>query len=109
PTSILQAVLDGTGTGSPLPIPSADVAAVARRALPAGTMLEGIGGTTVRGIAFSYADAREKGLLPVGMADGVRVARPVEEGEALTYDHLEALGDSFLWELRQSQDRACAP
>jgi predicted homoserine dehydrogenase-like protein len=104
PTSIVMAALYGKATGAPLPDPVADVVAVARRPLAAGTLLDGLGGTTVRGMAYPYAQSRADGMLPVGMACGVRLAQPVGEGEIIPYASLEEPGSGFLWQLRRRQD-----
>ena len=45
--------------------------------------------------------AAEQRLLPWGLANGVRLRRPVPEGAALTYDDLEAPGDTPCWRLRR--------
>jgi len=108
PTSIVQAVLFGKGTGSPLPTPVADVVAVAKRALPAGTLLDGIGREAVCGVAYPYAVSHAHGMLPVGMAQEVRLARPVAEGGVLTWADLAEHGTDALWQLRRTQDRLFA-
>jgi predicted homoserine dehydrogenase-like protein len=100
PFSVAQAALFGVATASPLPAPSVEVIAVAKGDLPAGAQLDGIGGRAVRGEAESAAVATASRLLPIGLADGVRLARAVPAGTPLTYDHLEAPGESACWRLR---------
>lgn len=100
PFSVAQAVLFGAATGSPLPEPSVEVVAVAKGDLPAGALLDGIGGRAVRGEAEAAPAAAAERLLPIGLADGVRLARAVPAGTALTFDHLVAPGRSACWRLR---------
>ena len=107
PMSILKAALYGEPTGAPLPTPVADVVAIAKRDLQPGDLLDGIGGRTVRGEMELARVATEGRLLPLGLAEGVKVNRNVPKGTLLTYDMLEAPGESFVWRLRGLQDSVC--
>jgi predicted homoserine dehydrogenase-like protein len=51
--------------------------------------------------------AREESFLPLGLAESVRVNRRIPKGTTLTYNMLEAPGDTFVWQLRQQQDSVC--
>jgi predicted homoserine dehydrogenase-like protein len=101
PFSVAQAVLFGTGTASPLPEPTVEVVAVAKRDLPAGTALRGMGGGEALGLAETAAAAAEQRLLPLGLANGVRLRRAVPADAPLTYDDLESPGDTPCWRLRR--------
>jgi predicted homoserine dehydrogenase-like protein len=101
PFSVAQAVLFGTGTATPLSAPTVEVVAVAKGALPAGTALAGMGDNLTRGVAEREPVAATQRLLPLGLASGVRLRRPVRAGAALTYDDLEAPGDTPCWRLRR--------
>jgi predicted homoserine dehydrogenase-like protein len=101
PYSVAQAALFRTATGTPRPEPTVEVIAVAKRDLPAGTELDGSGGRQVRGEAENADIATAQRLLPWGLANGVRLRRPVPAGAALTYDDLEAPGDTPCWRLRR--------
>lgn len=101
PISVAQAVLFRTGTATPLPEPTVEVVAVAKHDLPAGTALEGMGGGQARGVAEMASIAAAQRLLPLGLANGVRVRRPVRAEAELTYDDLEAPGDTPCWRLRR--------
>jgi predicted homoserine dehydrogenase-like protein len=101
PFSVAQAVLFGTATAAPRPEPTVEVVAVAKRDLPAGTALRGMGGGEALGVAEMAQVTAEQGLLPLGLADGVRLRRAVPAGEALTYADLEAPGDTPCWRLRR--------
>jgi predicted homoserine dehydrogenase-like protein len=107
PMSILKAVLYNEPTGAPLPSPIADVVAVAKKDLQPGDCLDGIGGKTVRGEMEIFDIAREARFLPLGLAESVRVNRRIPKGTTLTYNMLEAPGDTFVWQLRQQQDSVC--
>jgi predicted homoserine dehydrogenase-like protein len=101
PFSVAQAVLFGTATATPLPEPTVEVIAVAKRDLPAGTALHGMGGGEARGVAEMAPVTAAQGLLPLGLADGVRLRRAVRAEAALTYDDLEAPGETPCWRLRR--------
>jgi predicted homoserine dehydrogenase-like protein len=104
PMSVLRAVLYGEATASPLPVPAADVIAIAKRDLSVGDMLDGIGGQTVRGEIERRDTAEKDGLLPLILAQDIRLKAPVKRGEPLTYSMAEKPDNSFLWQLRQNQD-----
>jgi predicted homoserine dehydrogenase-like protein len=103
PLSIAAAALYGQPTGAPLPTPTAEVVAVAKRDLKQGELLDGSGGYTVYGLCEKAEVARAQGLLPLGLADQARLTQPVRRGEAITYDMAE-LADSFALKLRRLQD-----
>jgi predicted homoserine dehydrogenase-like protein len=86
--SILSAALRGEPTGTTRDW-RGDVAAVAKRDLAAGGTLDGEGGFTVYGrLAPAARSARER-LLPIGLAHGVRLRRPVPAGRALSMDDVD--------------------
>jgi predicted homoserine dehydrogenase-like protein len=101
PISVAQAVLFRTGTATPLPTPTVEVIAVAKGTLPAGTALGGMYGGQVLGLAEMADSAVEQRLLPLGLASGARLRRAVPAGAALTYDDLEAPGDTPCWRVRR--------
>ena len=77
--SILSAALRGEPTGQSRSF-AGDVAAVAKRDLAAGDMLDGEGGFTVWGRLMPAAASLAAGALPIGLAHGVRLRRPVSRG-----------------------------
>jgi len=83
--SVASAALRGEPTGSPMAF-RGDAVAVAKRALKAGDVLDGEGGTTVWGRLMPAADSLELGALPIGLAHGVTVRRDVAAGTVLTRD-----------------------
>jgi predicted homoserine dehydrogenase-like protein len=82
--SVLAAALRGEATGAATGF-RGDVAAVAKRDLAADEVLDGEGGYTVWGRLMPAADSLARGVLPIGLAQGVTLTRPVPEGEALTW------------------------
>jgi predicted homoserine dehydrogenase-like protein len=104
PMSILKAVLYNEPTGAMLPVPVADVITIAKKDLQPGEILDGIGGMTVRGVVEKYNAVKNKNLLPLGLAEKVRVNRFIPKGTELTYNMLEKDGENFVWKLRKLQD-----
>ena len=83
--SVAYAGLLGQPTGAPRGW-NGDVVATAKRDLKAGETLDGEGGYTVWGKLMPAADSLAKGCLPLGLAQGITLARPVAEGAALCWD-----------------------
>ena len=83
--SVLNAALRGEPTGSSREW-RGDVAAVAKRDLKAGEILDGEGGYTVYGRLVSAARSKAQRMLPIGLAHGVGLTRDVAAGTALTED-----------------------
>jgi predicted homoserine dehydrogenase-like protein len=65
------------------------VAATAKRDLAAGEVLDGEGGHRVYGRLLPAARSLALGALPLGLAHGVRLVRPVARGEAVRWDDVE--------------------
>lgn len=82
--SVASVALRREPTGAPTGFRS-DVVATAKRALKAGEVLDGEGGFCVWGRQTPAADSLARGLLPLGLAQNVRVGRDVAEGESLTW------------------------
>jgi predicted homoserine dehydrogenase-like protein len=80
--SVLSAALRGEPTGSAREW-NGDAVAVAKRDLRAGEMLDGEGGYTVYGRLVPAATSRAGGMLPIGLAHGVRLTRDIPAGVAL--------------------------
>ncbi len=87
--SVLSAALRREATGAPIGF-SGDAVAVAKRALPAGTRLDGEGGYTVWGRLMPAGDSLAVGALPIGLAHGIRTTRDVPAGAVLCRADVEA-------------------
>ncbi len=81
--SVASAALRGEATGAATGF-RADVAAIAKRGLAEGEVLDGEGGFTVWGKLMPAADSLSMGALPIGLAQGVKLLRPVAAGAVLT-------------------------
>jgi predicted homoserine dehydrogenase-like protein len=64
---------------------NADVVATAKRDLAVGEILDGEGGYCVWGKLFPAQKSKDFGGLPLGLAHGVRVIRPVKKGQSLSW------------------------
>ena len=87
--SIASVALRGEPTGCPDGF-RADVVATAKRDLRAGDVLDGEGGETVWGRLMPAAAALAEDGLPIGLAHGVRLQRPVEAGARLRLADVES-------------------
>jgi predicted homoserine dehydrogenase-like protein len=103
--SVLSAALRGEATGQPRAF-RGDVAAVAKRALSAGEMLDGEGGYTVWGRLTPARTSLAVGVLPIGLAHRVRLLRDVPEGSVLRYADVEALSGPAA-EARRAMEVSC--
>ncbi len=89
---------------APLPRLSSEVFAVAKRELAAGDTLDAIGGTTYYSLIDSYEVAKAEGLLPVGLAKGARVVRPIHMDTPITFADVEVAA-STVSSLRRLQEQ----
>lgn len=101
--SIVRAVLDRDSTIAPAGPPVANVLAVAKRDLRPGEILDDIGGYTFYGLIDRAPVIRQQRLLPVAMARGTRVLKPLKKGEPITMDQVEVDYNSLLWKLYEQQ------
>ena len=76
--------LRGEPTGCPTGF-RADAVATAKRALKVGELLDGEGGYTVVGRLMPAADSISVGALPLGLAHGWKVLRPIAAGEVVRW------------------------
>ena len=86
--SVASAALRQEPTGAPTGFRS-DVAATAKRDLKKGEMLDGEGGFCVWGKQVPAQRSLDEGLLPLGLAQNVKLKRDVRTGEGLTWSDVE--------------------
>jgi predicted homoserine dehydrogenase-like protein len=86
--SILSAALRHEPTGQPHGF-RGDVAAVAKRDLRAGEMLDGEGGYTVWGKLMPASRSLAAGALPIGLAHKVRLKRDIAHGQVVGWNDVE--------------------
>jgi predicted homoserine dehydrogenase-like protein len=101
--SVLSAALRGEPTGQSRAF-RGDAVAVAKRDLQPGDRLDGEGGYTVWGRLMPAKRSVEIGALPIGLAHGVKLKRPVKAGAVLTYADVEAQPESLALELRRETE-----
>jgi predicted homoserine dehydrogenase-like protein len=83
--SVLRVGLRGEATGRPNAF-RGDVVAVAKTDLLSDTVLDGEGGATVYGQLMPAAASLAHGALPIGLAHGVQLRRPIAAGAILRWD-----------------------
>lgn len=86
--SVASVALRGEPTGAPI-VFNSDVATIAKRALKAGTILDGEGGACVWGRQTPATDSLEAGYLPLGLASDVKLTRDIAEGAPITWSDVE--------------------
>lgn len=103
PISVASAVLRGEPTGSAHEFRT-DVVAVAKKDLTLGENLDGEGGFTVRGYLAPAGISLARGALPIGLAHGVALKRPVAKGTVITWDDVE-IADNQVVSIRREMER----
>jgi predicted homoserine dehydrogenase-like protein len=104
PLSVARVVLFADPVLQPMAGPMVDVVTVAKRDLPAGSTLDGIGGFDAYGTAENAGPARAARLLPMGVSEGAVLRRDVRRDEVLTYDDVTLPPDRLIDRLRAEQD-----
>ena len=83
---------------------NADVVATAKRDLKPGELLDGEGGYTVWGKLLPAATSKKMGGLPLGLAHGVKVVRPVAKGQSLSWDHVAMDTTTHAYKIRREME-----
>ncbi|MDZ7345400.1 MAG: SAF domain-containing protein [candidate division KSB1 bacterium] len=104
PLTCALLVIEKKSNMQPLNRMVSEVFAVAKQDLPAGTLLDGIGGGTFYSSIDRYEIAAQEGLLPVGLAKGARLVRPVAKDQPISYDDVQLAEPSLILDLRRIQD-----
>ena len=104
PLTAARIMLYGRPDMVPLPVPSAEVCAVAKRDLAVGETFDAIGETCYRSFTLTAVDARTQGAVPVGLLEGGKVTAPVKKGELLTRANATPDTTTRLFALRRIQD-----
>ena len=82
--------------------------AVAKRDLAVGEKLGLIGESDYRGHAVTWADARTKGMIPIGIAEKAKVVKAVKKGELLTYENCVPDDSLVVTQIRRRLDQSDA-
>jgi predicted homoserine dehydrogenase-like protein len=88
---------------------NADVVATAKRDLAPGEILDGEGGACVWGRLMPAAASLARRALPIGLAHGVELTRPVPKGQIVAWDDVAAPADGLAVRIRREMERAFAP
>jgi predicted homoserine dehydrogenase-like protein len=88
---------------------NADVVATAKRDLAAGEMLDGEGGYTVWGRLQPAAASVAIGGLPLGLAHGVKLVKPVRAGSMLRWGDVAIDETTRAYRLRRELESAFVP
>ncbi len=97
--SVLSAALRGEPTGSSAAF-NADAVAIAKTDLKPGDQLDGEGGYTVWGKCLPAKLSVARQALPIGLAHGIKLLRPVPKGAMITKHDVEQIPDSAALEMR---------
>ncbi len=108
PISIAQAHLLGEPTLVPLDEPCADIMTYAKRDLKPGETLDTFGGYDFHGVMDLAGEVRQTNALPVGLAIGAKMVRPVARGSIVTWDDVALDEASTVVKLRREQDKLFA-
>jgi predicted homoserine dehydrogenase-like protein len=104
--SVASVGLRGEATGCATGF-RADAVAIAKRALKPGELLDGEGGYTVVGRLVPAADSLAQGCLPLGLAHGWKVLKPVAAGQPVRWSDVAVDGASAAVKLRREMETAC--
>jgi predicted homoserine dehydrogenase-like protein len=105
--SVLSAALRNEATGQPYGF-RGDVAAVAKRPLRAGEMLDGEGGYTVWGKLVPAAASLKAGALPIGLAHRVKLKHDVAHGAVVRWSDVEFDANNETVKTRKAMEAAFA-
>lgn len=106
--SVASVGLRGEPTGQPMQW-RADVVATAKRDLAAGETLDGEGGYRVYGRLMPAARSLQLGGLPLGLANNIKLVRPIPAGQAITWDAVEIDRTDPAVSLRLAMQEQMAP
>jgi predicted homoserine dehydrogenase-like protein len=86
----------------------ADAVATAKRDLKPGEILDGEGGYTVVGRLLPAADSLNTGALPLGLAHGWKLTRPVAAGEVVRWVDVAVDASNNAVQVRREMEQMCA-
>jgi predicted homoserine dehydrogenase-like protein len=105
--SVLSAALRKEATGQPLSF-RGDVAAVAKRPLRKGEVLDGEGGYTVWGRLMPADASLKASALPIGLAHRVKLKNDIAHGAVVRWSDVEFDADSDTVKTRKAMEAAFA-
>ena len=81
----------------------ADVAAVAKKNLSHGSVLDGEGGYTTYGSLYKAEDFDKNRLVPIGLVDKIKLIRDINKNMPITLDDIELTEPNILFNLRKNK------
>ena len=106
--SVASVGLRGEATGCPTGW-RADAIAVAKKNLSVGELLDGEGGYTVVGRLMPAAASLAQGCLPLGLAHGWKMLRPVAAGQPVRWSDVAFDANATAVKLRREMESSVAP
>jgi predicted homoserine dehydrogenase-like protein len=104
-STIARAALFHDATTSPIGKPVCDVVTIAKRALKAGEILDGIGGFTSYGVIDNFEAAQAENALPMGLSEGCRLRRDIAKDEVIRSTDVVVPEGRLCDELRAEQNQ----
>ena len=101
--SVASVALRGEATGVAI-CWNADVVATAKRDLQPGEQLDGEGGYTVWGKLLPAETSMSLGGLPLGLAHGIKVTRPVRKGQSLSWSDVAVDTSTDAYRIRREME-----
>jgi predicted homoserine dehydrogenase-like protein len=101
--SVASVALRGEATGV-AQCWNADVVATAKRDLKVGELLDGEGGYTVWGKLLPAETSMSMGGLPLGLAHGIKVTRPVKKGQSLSWSDVAVDTSTDAYRIRREME-----
>ncbi|TKV61678.1 NAD(P)-dependent oxidoreductase [Nakamurella flava] len=108
PTSLARAVDFADVVIASAGAPQVEVVATAKTDLPAGTVIDALGGYHSYGECERADVTASERLLPMGVAEGCTLVRPVAKDQTLTYDDVVVPEGRLIDKLRQEQAQVFA-
>ena len=105
PLSAIRAVKYRQPDIQPIDRPVAECTALAKRDIAAGETLGRIGTYDYRGFTMTWGDARDKGAIPMGLAERAKVIKPIRKGEQLTYENCTPDDSLLVTQIRSRLDQ----
>ena len=105
PITVANVVIDQRATLRQDRVPVAETIAVAKRDLKPGETIDALGGYTVYGMIETAEVTRNESIVPLGLAVGATVERPVKMGEPIRYSDVTLKEGLTIVRLRQLQEQ----
>lgn len=105
PLTCARTVLYGKADMVPMPVPVAEVCAVAKKDMGVGETLDQIGEYCYRAWIMTAPEARNAGAIPCGLLAGSKVIAPIRKGDLITKANTAVPADSKIALLRARQDK----